>query len=65
MQSALVLKLDPSLHIIADIGAQFSNFLYTAVFARDAAIKQKHDAVAAAVAAQVSPSRRASWPLPM
>jgi NitT/TauT family transport system substrate-binding protein len=57
VQTALVLKAGPNLHIIADIGAQFSEFLYTAVFARDAAIKQKRASIAAAVEAMIEASR--------
>jgi NitT/TauT family transport system substrate-binding protein len=57
VQAILSLKNGPNLHIIADIGSQFSNFLFTAIFASSAAIKQKHDAVAAAVDAMIEASR--------
>jgi ABC-type nitrate/sulfonate/bicarbonate transport system substrate-binding protein len=58
VQSVLALKNGPNLHRLVDVGAQFQDFLYTGIYATSAAIKQKHDAVAAAVEALIEASRK-------
>jgi NitT/TauT family transport system substrate-binding protein len=57
VQAVLALKAGSNLHMLTDIGAQFSNFLFTGIYASTAAIKQKRDAVAAAVEALIEASR--------
>lgn len=57
VQSVLALNAGPNLHRLVDIGSQFSNFLNTAIFASGSALKQKRDAVAAAVEALIEASR--------
>ena len=57
VQSVLALNAGPNLHRLVDIGSQFSNFLNTAIFASGTALKQKREAVAAAVEALIEASR--------